>query len=374
MKPYIFLSILLLAISTNSFGGAAKEINDIYINKQKLDSVESCLKKAIEKENIKMNKIQITFLLFDEVSKRPAEYQKTDVKTFCESIVNNIKGPIKKEIKKSEYDDLGSAGEGFVIKNALLKYFFQKNYEHFEGHSNFTRRGFKRFFKNRCEGCINSTAEELIIRGSQAPDLYHWKDESFHAHTTKETNNVDESQKLYFCQIQELITNSKNKIKDYRFTDALIYFGEVLHMLQDLIFHQGMTMTEHSVRSFLEHDDPDQPSNENKKRKLFYDAEQITFDALNAFENRLDNKTQWEFIMSLQKPSLDIENKIDTMLGNYDFTTLNILAYWSLHLPYTINGVPLINLQYDKYRWDISEVKQTSLSIINGSKKISDCP
>jgi len=374
MKLSIFFSFILLVISTNSYGETAKVtneyFNEIITNQKKINLVENCLKNAIEKEKIKMTNMQITFLLFDEISKRPAEYQKTGAKTFCESIINSIKEPIRKEIKKPEYDDLGSAGEGFAIKNALLKYFFQKNYKHFEGHSDFTKQGFNRFFKNRCEDCISSTAEELLVRGSQAPDLYHWKDEKYHAHTIEETNNVNESQKLYFCQIQELVSNSENKINDYRYEDALIYFGEVLHMLQDLVFHQGMTMTEHSVRSFLEHNDPDQPTDENEKKRLFSNAEQITVDALGAFEKRINNTRKWESIMSLKNPSLNVENKIDSMLDNYDFTTLNILAYWSLHLPFK---VPLINMTYDRYRWDIEKIKQTSLSIINGGKKISGC-
>jgi hypothetical protein len=122
--------------------------------------------------------------------------------------------------------------------------------------------------------------------------------------------------------------------------------------------------------SFRDQNDPDQPNNENKKKKLFSDAEQITVDALGAFKMQVNDTRQWKFIMSTKYPLLDIEDKIGSMFENYDFTTLNILEYWALHLPFNI---PLINLEYKRYRWDIENIKQTSISIINGSKREEGC-
>lgn len=312
MNQFIFLSFLLLSFSINSYGETAKVINkdfDGITNHQKLSSIERCLKAAIYKEQLKLSNTQITFLLFDEISRDPNHYQKTESQQFCKSIISRIKKPIKQETSRPEFEDLGSSGKQFAIKNVLLKLLYNNLYAHFVGHSDFTQRGFDRFFNTRCQKCINSTAKKLLISASQAPDLYHWKDEKYHAHTNGKTNNPKESQKGYLCEIQKLMMTTEKKINQGRVEDALVYFGEILHMLQDLVFHQGMTMTEHAVLSFLEDNDPDQPNNDHEREKRFSSAELVTVEALQAFEKRIRNKKTWDFIMSTNNPRLIVEKK-----------------------------------------------------------------
>lgn len=99
---------------------------------------------------------------------------------------------------------------------------------------------------------------DLIANAAGDPDFYDWATPAAHAQTfsSDETGKVGESQDVARKNFQEWMASYARKAiascKANEASDAAYYFGYMLHAVQDLAFHEGITNAEHS---FLDYND-----------------------------------------------------------------------------------------------------------------------
>lgn len=100
---------------------------------------------------------------------------------------------------------------------------------------------------------LSNSVVESIARASRLPDVLHFSDLRYHAQSQAYGKDKDylpinpASDKLAFQQLlfQE-IKSAKDAIDNNEMQDFCYHFGFVMHMVQDLACHQGMTNPEHS--------------------------------------------------------------------------------------------------------------------------------
>lgn len=128
-----------------------------------------------------------------------------------------------------------------------------------KGHAEYTSRAIKEF-----EPDTTYFAEKLLSIASQSPDLYEWNGHLFHAHTNEydpnaQINAIENSKEAFLGLLKQTISfvdlySANHKPK------ALYYLGIAVHLIQDLVYHRGMTLTQHAILQFGEKKNPDIPN------------------------------------------------------------------------------------------------------------------
>lgn len=144
--------------------------------------------------------------------------------------------------------------------------------KHDRGHSDLTRDALIKLYadpniaaKCNCKPTQNDTDPKkdhtiLISRASQAVDIFRWENEAYHAHTPDLRPNFSDTQiKQAVAKGKEAFLNVlRERTKNfYMFADDHIYqwaafeMGVVSHLVQDMVYHHGITLRQHSGLAYV---------------------------------------------------------------------------------------------------------------------------
>lgn len=174
------------------------------------------------------------------------------------------------------YPEWKKASGGVLAKVGLLDIshvapfiaFFHNNFgEHIYGHSDITEKAIKALEKTFLEEKnieISVDSIWLMKSAAQAVDFYGWSEESYHAHTpdhgccdlTLRTIMIDEGKKEFNALFRR---HWAAAISESEPTVAAFHIGILCHMIQDLIYHRGITLLQHAGLSYYLEKDPDRP-------------------------------------------------------------------------------------------------------------------
>ncbi|MEH6474691.1 MAG: hypothetical protein V7727_03330 [Sneathiella sp.] len=142
--------------------------------------------------------------------------------------------------------------------------------EHIYGHSEITSQAIRALHAedktnfNPSLGFYN-----LMMAASQAPDTYGWDNDAYHAHSAHyECCNQEDRKNGMKAGQKEFINLFKHHynlaIREKRTPVAAIHMGALLHMVQDLVYHRGITLIQHAGLSYVLGQDPDSPEGAEK--------------------------------------------------------------------------------------------------------------
>lgn len=175
------------------------------------------------------------------------------------------------EVKKKDPDKLAPSGRGLMIDSFILntlnqgKEFLGDMFNHSqEGHAEYTTTAIEEFEPNSSD-----FAKKILSISSQSPDLYMWNRHLYHAHTNEysplvigsKTVAINNSRTKFLELLEKIIT----KIVKYSKQDepkSLYYLGITVHLIQDLVYHRGMTLKQHAILQFSVKKNPDIPNSE----------------------------------------------------------------------------------------------------------------
>ena len=155
--------------------------------------------------------------------------------------------------------------------------------KHERGHADLSEIAMKtiqnEILANDCDGfsiteCHDrkSKVRDLFMAASQAPDLFQWEAPIYHAHTSEyePTSSDDRLAKITDSQIK-FVRRLNFHISKFQMTStngeyqkAIFELGVLAHLLQDLVYHRGMTLRQHAGLSFVwGYTNPDTPDGTN---------------------------------------------------------------------------------------------------------------
>lgn len=167
---------------------------------------------------------------------------------------------------------------------------------HNRGHSDITRAAIEVV---RSEDEFSDLATEVIVRASQGPDLWKWKDEIYHAHTSWYEQNDPHDRKIkiekgiqdFVLRFSGIIETLKEYAEGGASDRALFLLGVSSHLVQDLVYHRGMTLQQHAGLFMISHN-PDFPKGEFKEKR-WEEARALTRDVIRLVKKVLSNYA-WE--------------------------------------------------------------------------------
>lgn len=210
------------------------------------------------------------------------------------------------------------------------------------------------------DGKIDDTI--LISRASQTPDLYRWsgKWDVYHAHTDDFTRDVLPQDQTALIEagkerfIKYVAFHAKRVLALARSNaplDAAFHLGVVAHMIQDLIYHHGISLRQHSGLAYLgdpKLENPDfPPAVENgkfvpsSKAAIQFDrAITLTFDVFKTLLMKLE-KDEIKALISAAVNEKDfnaLAEKIYSpgrnVAAKQDMNIFSLASYYNLHTSY----------------------------------------
>ena len=205
---------------------------------------------------------------------------------------------------------------------------------------------------------------KLIVRASQTPDLYRWEKENYHAHTKahKTVNRakaIGDSQEIFKTLMKEIMDRILQRVREKNYPAGLFWIGVACHPLQDLVYHRGITLSQHAGLSYvLDNSDPDFPTG-------------------TLFQSRVDQSVSYckMFIETALKKTADAQSHLLrwTIPNNFDLrdlaqrefdndtdmTAISLLKYWWLSRAYLNGERPMSELGTGNnglISWNVEEV------------------
>ena len=224
---------------------------------------------------------------------------------------------------------------------------------------------------------LGAAAKTFVAIASQTPDLYRFGDERYHAHTcfnpvleknrchdevdppTRDRGTmVADSQKLYVQLMADLMKQVLRRAEQREYGRALFWLGAACHPMQDLAFHQGITVRQHAGLSYVVGNDPDGTDGPEGKRKVANAAEFCRIfveTALRRAGEHLSYLTSWK-----PKSGFNLRRLADDEFGSSsDMNTATLVSYWSLSRRYVFNADNLSELRREPNGliiWDLDDV------------------
>src|SRR5262245_27479553 len=112
---------------------------------------------------------------------------------------------------------------------------------HFAGHSDISRDA------AHSRNDLSQGAKELFAAASQGPDLFRWDDDRYHAQTAhydsadRKLAQQEQSMARYLALLSNLAVEVRSRADSGDSQNAIILMGFATHMIQDLVYHRGMT-------------------------------------------------------------------------------------------------------------------------------------
>ena len=224
---------------------------------------------------------------------------------------------------------------------------------------------------------FSNDAEILIISASQAPDLYRWRDDRFHAITCihpdinqKSCAEIDsaptadrktviaDSQFLFVDLIDTIMDKVVTETEAGLYESALFWIGSACHSLEDLAFHKGMTSQQHSGLSYVLKKDPDIPKGSKGLEKIEdatnYCRKFIDL-VISRSPNNMDKLLNWK-----SNPNIKLADIASLEFGTgTDMNTTSLIEYWLLSRAYVNDKnkqKELLPTVGGLYVWDTSDI------------------
>ncbi|HYO58132.1 hypothetical protein [Archangium sp.] len=231
---------------------------------------------------------------------------------------------------------------------------------HVRGHSDITHGVLTAL---DADDTFSADARDLLEWSSQATDLYYWDAHSFHAHS-KECTTGTEACEASIAQEQEpfvsflegrlnSVASALQPKQAQAVAPALFQLGGLLHAVQDLVYHRGMTMTHHSGLSYYLTQNPDLPKAQAAQDKLFQQAQQLTRRALQLVKARVGTEG-WNRLRQWKKPNPMHRHQAiaEQVKGKQDMTLRALLEYIWLSRQYPGKRNPTELQAAAKGYWD----------------------
>jgi hypothetical protein len=207
--------------------------------------------------------------------------------------------------KRRGGDSLAKLGSISIASESILVSTYQNLFgKHHKGHADISMDSAKK-------DAWSSDAMELFAASSLAPDLYRWEAIHYHAHTVdvrgltpaQRDEALKNSQEKVVTLLNELLRRSRLNLESSNFSLAVAYLGFAAHVVQDLVFHRGMTLAQHSGLAYALNKDPDDVSNVAGKRR--YDEAVRKTDWMLGLMAKSVTEQQWSKLRSWKKSAGD---------------------------------------------------------------------
>jgi Zinc dependent phospholipase C len=210
---------------------------------------------------------------------------------------------------------------------------------------------------------LNHSVIESIARASRLPDVLYFTDLRYHAQSQSYDKDKDyvpvnpEADKATFQKLFcEKINSAQEAIKNNFLQDFCYHLGFVLHMIQDLACHQGMTNPEHACLD---------RQKGRKGESLSPDLSQPSYDLARmasswVIEHHFANSIREKAgkLKELSANSKITWSKFDKVKSSLELISGNIEFFF---LKY-INGLEYVKDEH-KSRWFTEDVRQLDKSL-----------
>lgn len=299
---------------------------------------------------------------FDQLSDENLEYvvSQKDVDAICETLfVQPLSEAFEtlrsKKQGKSFHAMAGTIG--FDSESSLIKMAVRLGrLDQVMGHSDITAHALDAFD----DPMLGPSAVRLLSRTSQIPDLFLWWQEVAHAHTASsdlllEPQTIEQHRQTFVAHIQQLLGRTVLACQNRQWFDAYVFLGTILHGIQDLVYHRGMTFSEHAGLSYYLHENPDRLDEPDFSRALNH-AQQLSTQMLELLQSQLTTE-QWQHFAQFEpNQSYDLYAYAKRLLpGSQPVTVTGMLGYWRLSLRYRFGPEKYLEglRQATAGRWDI---------------------
>lgn len=339
--------------------------------------------KNLFNRRVKESKATIAYtqvVIFEAMRQNEEQFRKLTAKEFVKDhIICKYMAayrPANQARRNDEPRALAPMGSLTIEGDSLFAEVFHNNWgKHDLGHADATRAALLRLnkdaaFTSHCgckvrdggadDGKVDDTI--LISRASQTPDLYRWsgKWDVYHAHTDDFAKDTPpETQidliKMGQARFVKYVTYHAARVVTLAKTNAPLqaafHMGIVAHMVQDLIYHHGISLRQHSGLAYLSApklENPDFPPAVehgtfvpgSKAARQFDRATALTFEIFKQLLMKLGK----EQIKAVIAAYVD-EGGFNTLAGNVysigqgipaeqDMNLFSLASYYSLHTSY----------------------------------------
>ena len=196
---------------------------------------------------------------------------------------------------------------------------------------------------------FSRSSRHLISRASRWPDVFRWDHCPSQAATP--SNNIGVP-----IEPEQAAQDCSNQLKEYLarisgspLSEAYVWLGFALHLVQDLAVHQGRTYPDHSTGLFFPWANPD------ISPKGHWRGWRYSLRLVNNLKSRF-KPTDWANFKSGSSARQLTKSEREQMLGQPDRTTLSIIRF-------ARSGWLYLRLKHPhkKVRWDTKQVLQNGL-------------
>ena len=316
---------------------------------------------------------------FDEKTRKiEGPLMQMSVAAYCDDVlfkpyINKVQAALAERAKTTS-GGLAPFGTDDIEADSLFVQGYQELIgKHYKGHSDITRSALLRM-----GGPMSLDAVTLIARASQTPDLYRWSDGRYHAHTPEfpprdpdeRRRNISVGMKSFEKLTCDLSSTFVELTKLGATEDSLFLLGVLAHAVQDLEYHRGMTMSQHSGLSYVAALNPDSPDIP-KAKEIENRAIDNTMWVMQLLRGKVGDST-WSALMRW-RPLGDfsfrsLASRVYGLKGAPNSQDMNVAAlasYWSLSLAYRSGGRPRSELEVDSCDkedgiscWNTAEVRR----------------
>jgi hypothetical protein len=278
-----------------------------------------------------------------------------DLLTYCRDVGQKFLTAAVLAIETSQKTAQGSLGNmgtrSIASENALVQTFQNLIGRHSRGHSDISELAGK-------HAGLGADSIAHFAAASQAPDLYRWRDDRYHSQTADVSGASSEKRRASTVQSQaavrdllvDLLKRMRSAAKAADTELAITYLGIAAHVVQDLVFHRGLTLAQHSGLSYLKGHNPDNAEGEVGDAR-FKQAVSKTSWLLIAGRSLLATG-EWDRIVDW-KPggTFDAKRELKRAFGTggasdvEDISTMELLSYWALAHDYRTGVRPLGELE-----------------------------
>jgi hypothetical protein len=343
-----------------------------------VDKIHECFLLGLSRLAREDSRFKITAFtevyFLDQLPNDPAELSHASVDKVCKQFVDSYMSAYRQALAALSQDPrhkltLGSAGTRPIDSQYSFLRFANKKRaaSHIAGHSDIMTAAVRGL-----QGPpFDEDALDLLARAAQSPDLYQWTSDSYHAQTpdhddTDRDAKVTEGQVAFLKLETGLLHEFHEATKSPASTErALLILGVACHVIQDLVYHRGMSLRQHAGLSFYLDADPDvPPAGERERRQA--EATRYTTRLL-TLARGLAGEHAWERLSSWQHPGgwsfFGLASEYFKK-KNQDMTSPELVKYWALSLDYRLGRRKRTELDLAaRGMWDteklLSEVEKT---------------
>jgi len=392
-RALVLVAILLLGCCV-----AHAQATDAAVLSKRADDVEKCFKEkfalyAATQSSLDLRYTGLTAIFVAEQVARDARFNQgtgkvegplmqMSVPAYCEEVlykpyVRTLEDALAARAKASA-GGLAPFGSEDIEADSLFVQGYQDLIgRHSKGHSDIARAALETMARVQ-KIAVTPEAVTLVARASQTPDLYRWNDGRYHAHTPEfaagkpdeRIQSMSSGMKAFGKLVCDLSTTFVELVKVGAKEESLFMIGVIGHAVQDLEYHRGMTMSQHSGLSYvvsLNPDSPDIPKAAEIERRSI----EGTVWMMQLLRGRVGN-AQWQSLFKW-KPLGDFSfrgtaERVYGLKGGtrvQDMKVSALASYWNLSLAYRSGERPRSELEVESCSkdggiscWDAAEVRK----------------